>query len=63
MVLDNIRRISKERGFTLAEVCRRSDVEYDTLKKWNKVMPNTENLIRVADVLGTTLDELIKEPA
>ena len=61
MVLDNIREISKEKGLSLAEVCRRAGVQYNTLKEWDKAMPNMRNLVPIAETLGVTLDELLKD--
>lgn len=63
-VLDRIRKIINEKGMSISELERLSDVSRGTIGKWDKVIPSADKLQRVAQTLGTSIDYLLtgKEP-
>lgn len=61
MLMDKIRVIAKERGMKISEVCEKSGVPYSCIYEWNEHKPSASRLIAVADVLGVTVEELLKE--
>lgn len=61
MILDTLREAAKEKGLSLKAIAEASDVKYDTLLGWKDHVPNAIVLAKVASVLGTTSEELLKE--
>jgi len=57
----NIRWLCLERGVSIANVARALGFGAGTIYKWKKSSPKIENLKRVADFFGVTVDELLKE--
>lgn len=61
MLLTNIIRICKERGISIAKLERECGISNGTIGKWKVSSPTVENVRRVAEFLGTTVDALITE--
>lgn len=61
MFKDKIKEICKERGMSVKELERQSGLGEGTIKKWSEFYPRVDSLMKVASVLGVTIDELIKE--
>ena len=61
MLIDTLREVAKEKGMSLKAVADDSGVKYDTLLGWKDHVPNALALAKVAKVLGTTSEELLKE--
>ncbi|MCB9765984.1 MAG: helix-turn-helix transcriptional regulator [Alphaproteobacteria bacterium] len=57
-----IRHLRKARGWTLADLAQRADVQIADLSKWEtgKRGPNVESLIKLADGLGVPPAELFE---
>lgn len=55
-----IKALAAERGLTITEVERRSGLKPGTIRRWDKHHPLAGNLASVADVLGTTVEELLR---
>ena len=60
-MVHKIKELCKEQGITRAELCRRAAVEYTALRRWDIHAPNVYAVYRVAQVLNTTVENLIKE--
>lgn len=60
MFRDKIKEICKERGISIRELERRAGLGEGTVKKWKDFTPRAESLVRIADVLGVTVDELLR---
>ncbi|MBQ6163332.1 MAG: helix-turn-helix transcriptional regulator [Clostridia bacterium] len=58
---DVIRARCKDRGITVQELERRADIRRNTINRWGVNIPSVDKVMRVADVLGVTVDELLKE--
>lgn len=61
MLHDNIRYYIKEAGLSISETERRAGLARGHIDKWKESSPSVTNIKKVADVLGVTVDELIKE--
>ena len=59
MVFDNISRLCKEKGITIAKLERETGISNGTISRWNASSPSVKNLKAVADYLGVTVDSLI----
>ena len=57
----NIAKLRERRGWVQKELARRLDVTRSGLSKWESGdhMPSVEALVRMAEVLEVTLDELV----
>lgn len=60
MIYDNIKRICKEKNISVAAVEKQAKLSNGTICKWNKSSPTVDSLKKVADILGVTIDELVK---
>ena len=60
MLKDTIKKLAGEKGMTLREVADQSGVPYSAIACWNDHVPNALALVKVAKVLGTTAEELLK---
>ncbi|WP_367365892.1 helix-turn-helix domain-containing protein [Pediococcus parvulus] len=58
-LFDNIKKISKQRGYSIAEVERKAGISTNYLYQWKKRNPSPESLEKVADVLGVSVDTLL----
>ncbi len=58
-ILDRIKELVQEKGMSIAELERKSDISNGTIARWNKHLPSGDKLQRVAKTLGTTIDYLI----
>ena len=62
MIFENIKYYAKKRGLTVKEVDRRAGIAENGSYKWkNDYTPSLTSLQKVADVLGVTVNTLIKE--
>ena len=63
MIYEQVKQRAEQKGITIAEVARQAGISPTSVGKWRKSSPSIENVIRVARVLGCTVDELISDPA
>ena len=61
MVLAKILDKCREQGITLAELERKAGLANRTIYKWNESIPSVDKVLAVANVLGVTVDELVRE--
>lgn len=59
MILGNILRLCKERGISVARLERELGFGNATIRGWRSSSPNVDNLKKVADFFGVTVDSLI----
>lgn len=65
-MVENIKRICAERGMTVQQLEERANVAAGTVGRWGKdgkFTPAVDKVKRVADALGVTVDELLREEA
>ena len=60
MLLHKIKDLCAAQGITLKDLSEKADVPYTGLKEWGSSMPSADKLLRVAQVLGVTVEELMK---
>lgn len=58
-ILDRIKALVIDKGMSIAELERKSDISNGTIARWNKHLPSGDKLQRVAKTLGTTIDYLV----
>ncbi len=61
MLATKIRSLCRERGISITDLEKKADLGKNTIYYWNDIEPGVEKVKRVADVLGGTVDELLKE--
>lgn len=60
-MLKRLIQLCNERGVTLSEVGEACGINYRSFYHWNKHAPSVSTVKQVADFLGVTVDDLIKE--
>ena len=58
-IYERIKCLCKTKGITVSELERTFKKSRDFYRKWNTSMPNSANLIEIADYFGVSLDYLI----
>lgn len=61
MLATRIRNLCKERGISVTDLEEKAEVGKNTIYYWNEIEPGVAKVKRVADILGVTVDELLKE--
>ena len=61
MLLKNISRLCKEKGVTIARLERETGISNGTISRWGTSSPTVENVRKVAEYFGTSVDALISE--
>ena len=61
MLYKKIEKKCKETGITVSALEKNVGLGNATIKGWNKCSPKVENLKKVADYFGCTVDELISD--
>jgi len=62
MYLKNLKKLRKEKGWSQERLAREANISYHTLIKLeqgNIKNPKIETVIKLADALGVSLDELV----
>lgn len=61
MLIDNIRRKCQERGISLPELEQATHIGNGVIARWTVSNPRVDNIVKVADYFGCTVDELLKK--
>lgn len=61
MILGNIQKLCKERGISVARLERELGFGNATIRGWGNSSPSVDNLKKVADFFGVTVDSLISD--
>lgn len=61
MLLQNIKKICKERHITLAELERQAGIPMKSIYRWDEVMPAADKLLMVANTLEVDPNILLSE--
>ena len=59
MLLENIIRLCKKRGISIAKLEREVGIGNGTIGKWGKSSPTVDSLKKVADHFGVSVDALL----
>lgn len=60
MLFENIVRLCNQSGISIAKLEREIGLGNATIRSWSSCSPTVDNLKRVADYFGCTMDELLK---
>lgn len=58
-IYDRIKNLADEKGMSVAEVERKSDIGNGIIRRWDKSVPTADKLHKVAQTLGTTYEYLL----
>lgn len=61
MLYERIQKICDSNGITVSKLEKDLSFSNSTIRKWKNSSPSVENLKKVADYFGVTVDELITE--
>lgn len=61
MLVENIRALCKGRELTLAELERKTGIGNGVIARWATSSPRVDNLAKVADYFGVTVDDLLSD--
>ena len=59
MLLENIRRLCSKKSVSIAKLERETGISNGTIARWDTSSPTVENVQKVADYFGVTVDELL----
>ena len=59
-LLENIRNTSKKKKIPLYVIEEKAEIAKGSISKWNDVVPSIEKVSKVADVLGVSVNTLLK---
>ena len=60
MLYDKIKEIAKKNSIPIYKIEEDCSFAQGSMCKWNEISPSWDKVKKVADYLGTTVDELIK---
>lgn len=61
MILERIKAICKQKGITITELERLLEFGNGTMHKWETSQPSFDKVIKVAEYLNVSIDDLAKE--
>ena len=59
MLLENIRRLCSKKPVSIAKLERETGISNGTIARWDTSSPTIENVQKVAEYFGVTVDELL----
>lgn len=62
MLLKNINQLCKAKGISIAKLERETGISNGTIGRWGVSSPTVENVRKVAEYFGITVDALISVP-
>ena len=60
-LLENIKAIAKGKGMSLRQLEEAAGIAQNTVSRWDENKPSVDKVKKVADALGVTVDELLRE--
>ncbi|MGJ0845947.1 helix-turn-helix domain-containing protein [Tissierella praeacuta] len=58
-ILERIEFLTNKNGMTIAELERKANVGNGVIRRWGKSIPTSDKLLRVANILGTSMEYLL----
>lgn len=62
-MVNKIKEIAKNKGMSISEIEQAAGLSHGSIGKWDQSKPLAENLYKVATILDTSVEELLKEDA
>lgn len=63
MLLNNINHLCKQKGISIARLERETGISNGTISRWGNSSPTVENVRKVAEYFGVTVDSLLADRA
>lgn len=60
MLYDQIKKLASKKGISIQKIEADLELSNGIISKWNKAKPTINNLAKVANYLGMTVDDLLK---
>lgn len=60
-MLEKIKELCKAKGLSLRQLEQEAGIALNTITRWGENVPSVDKAKKVADALGVTLDELMRE--
>lgn len=57
----HIKWLARQKGMTLSDVEREAGLGSHTITRWDKVAPSYDKVVRVAQLLDVTVEQLISD--
>lgn len=61
MIYENVKKLTSEKGISISALEKKAGLGNGVISSWKTCSPTISNLKAVADVLGVTVDVLIRE--
>lgn len=61
MLFDKLKRLADEKGISIKQLEEQAGLANGTIGKWRESEPSVMNLSRVTQILGASIDDLIRE--
>ena len=58
MLYERIKIVAKERGISISELERKSELAQGSICKWNEIKPAFDKVVKVAHCLGISVEYL-----
>lgn len=62
MLLENIRRLCSKKPISIAKLERETGISNGTISRWDTSSPTIDNVRKVADFFGVSVDDLLNTP-
>lgn len=62
MLLENIRRLCSKKPISIAKLERETGISNGTISRWDASSPTIDNVRKVADFFGVSVDDLLSTP-
>lgn len=60
MIYQNIKAIADSKGISIRKIEQETGLVLSSIYHWDKIKPSVDKVAKVANYLGTTVEELIK---
>lgn len=60
-IKEKVMLLGEMRGLSLAEIERRAGIGNSTICKWHKISPTVDKVVKVAKVLGVTINDIVND--
>lgn len=61
MIYQNIKSIAKSKKISIRKIEKETGLKLGSIYHWDEIKPSVDKVAKVANYLGTTVEELIKE--
>ena len=61
-VYDNVKTLAKAAGLSINSIEKKAGLSIGSVCKWNTVSPTASSLLKVAQILGCSINDLLARP-